>query len=194
MADPMTISSDPDSTRDTQPPKRWRGSLRVSTDSVKEASNSVREQHQDLLEVSSDSGSSDSNDPVSRKARKLAIIMSKRQQPQPEVNNVNPLAYAMKYGKFPKPSIVPLENRQEPSELSDPGYLWNACPPRYCQYLDMEAEHQGSSSSGTTGSSEGSLSDPDFIEKDDPQEHITAKELQELQTLFPKTFKRIITK
>jgi hypothetical protein len=107
--------------------------------------------------------SSDSYDPVSRKARKMAIIMSKRQQPQPVVNNVNPLAFAMKYGEFPKPSIVPLENRQEPSELSDPGYLWNACPPRYCQYLDMEAEHQGFSSSGTTGSSEGSLSDPDFI-------------------------------
>jgi hypothetical protein len=40
---------------------------------------------------------------------------------------------------------------------TDPAYelnLWKAKPPRprYCQYLDMESEHVGDDSSGTTGS------------------------------------------
>ena len=36
---------------------------------------------------------------------------------------------------------------------TDPAYelnLWKAKPPRYCQYLDMESEHVGYDSSGTT--------------------------------------------
>lgn len=62
-------------------------------------------------------------------------------------------------------------------------------PPRSCQYLDMEAAHEGPGSEGSTGSSEGSLSDPDFIVQDLPHGNHSEEDLQVLQRMFPKTFK-----
>ena len=95
----------------------------------------------------------------------------------------------MQHGKFPDAEAVPLQQRPEPLELSDTGNLWNAVPRRTCQYLDLEAAHEGSDTSeGSTGSSEGSLDDEDFIDKDNPRDLHTAEELQFLQRLFPKTF------
>jgi hypothetical protein len=73
--------------------------------------------------------------------------------------------------------------------VTDPGYLWNAVPPRHCQDLDLEAAHEGFGSPGSTGSSEGSLEDPDFIVKDLAHENHTEDELQVLRRMFPKTFK-----
>ena len=169
------------------------------------------------IDISSDSGSSDSNDPVSRKARKLAQRM-REVIPQPESTVIdatgssansenersdeskaeaapqsdpaeNPFAYAMLHGHFPTPAKTTQQQRPEPLGLTEEGFLWNAVPPRYCQYLDMEAAHGSSTSSGSTGSSDGSLSD-DFIEKDDPQALYAANELRYLAKYFPKTFKR----
>ena len=149
---------------------------------------------QDLPEMSSDAGSSDSDDPVSRKARKLAMIMRQQQQHQPQVPTtaaaVNPFVYAMLHGKFPKTQPTPMSPMQqvpEPPMLTDPGYLWNAVPPKTCQYLDLEAAHAGSETSeGSTGSSDGSLDDPDFIDK--VQDSHTAEDRSLLEKLFPKTF------
>ena len=132
-------------------------------------------------EVSSDSGSSHSDDPVSRKARKLLTLRRKKR--------CDAFAYAMQHGKFPKPGPGSQQPPQEHPMLTDAGYLWNAVPPRYCQYLDMEAVHEGSTSAGSTGSSEGSLDDPDFIVKDLLGIDHTEDELQVLQRMFPKTFK-----
>jgi hypothetical protein len=53
----------------------------------------------------------------------------------------------------------------------------------------MEAAHEGFGSPGSTGSSEGSLEDPDFIVKDLPHANHTEDELQVLRRMFPKTFK-----
>jgi hypothetical protein len=136
------------------------------------------------IEVSSDTGSSDSDDPVSRKARKLVNILA-------TASAVNPFAYAMQHGKFPDAEPVPRTHRPEPPELADSGFLWNAVPPKTCQYLDLEAVQAGSETSeGSTGSSEGSLSDADFIDKETPPDIHSAEDLQELQRLFPKTFSR----
>jgi hypothetical protein len=150
--------------------------------------------HADLPEVSSDTGTSDSDDLESRKARKRASRMHQMQHSRPQVAEMttseNPFAYAMRHGRFPRPVQAPQQQRPEAHLLTDPGYLWNAVPPRYSQYLDMEAAHGGSSTSGSTGSSEGSLSDPEFIVKDENGDNHTEEELKELQRLFPKTFKR----
>jgi hypothetical protein len=107
---------------------------------------------------------------------------------------MNPFHYAMQHGRFPTAATASQQQRPEPAELSDAGYLWNAVPPRTCQYLDLEAAQMDSDTSeGSTGSSDGSLSDENFIVKDgdDPaRENHTAEELQVLQTLFPKTFSK----
>ena len=132
--------------------------------------------------VSSVSGSSDSDQPVSRKARKL--VMRKMQK------RSDAFAYAMIHGQFPLPGPAPQQPPPEHAFLADPCYLWNAVPPRSCQYLDMEAAHEGPGSEGSTGSSEGSLSDPDFIVQDLPHENRSEEDLLVLQRMFPKTFKR----
>jgi hypothetical protein len=197
------LVDDSESTRDTLPPKRLRRSIAHTPESGDEDTGPNMSHHEDgEIEVSSDTGSSDSN-PVSRKARKF--IMRQRQNTQPQndtvniattaaitstTNTVNPFTYAMQYGKFPRP--VPCQQpHQQPPELADTGYLWNAVPKKTCQYLDLEAAHVGSDiSEGSTGSSEGSLDDEDFIDKESPPDILTAEELQMLQKLFPKTFSR----
>jgi len=137
--------------------------------------------------VSSDEGSSDSADPVSRKARKLAVRQAQKHHQVPAP--ANPFTYAMQHGKFPKPEPVTPQQHPEPSMLTDPGYLWNAVPKRTSQYLDMEAVHAGSDiSEGSTGSSDGSLSDSSFIDKETPQDIETAEDRELLQRIFPKTF------
>lgn len=165
-----------------------------ATDLVNLPTPQEHQNFQDLPEISSDTGSSDSDEPVSRKARKLAMIMSQQQQHQPQVPTtaaaVNPFVYAMQHGKFPKTQptpMSPMQQRPEPPMLTDPGYLWNAVPPKTSQYLDLEAAHAGSETSeGSTGSSDGSLSDPDFIDKE--QDSHTAEDRSLLEKLFPKTF------
>ena len=202
MAELEVLVGDAESSRDTLPPKRLRRSIAHTPESGDQDTGLNMPHDEDgEIEVSSDSGSSDSNDPVSRKARKL--IMRRRLNTQPQnvtvniattaaitstTDPVNPFTYAMQYGKFPRP--VPCQQpRKQPPELADTGYLWNAVPPRTCQYLDLEAAHVGSDiSEGSTGSSEGSLDDAEFIDKETPPDIQTAEELQMLQRLFPKTF------
>ncbi len=209
MAELEASAVDSDSTRDTLPPKRFRRIIISDTsDSDEMASGqNLPKDNQDpsqsiagITEVSSDSECSDSNDPVSRKARKY---VKRRKQDAQTLNNtaniptttastptaatVNPFTYAMQHGKFPRPDPCQ-QPRLDPALLTDPGYLWNAVPPRSCQYLDLEAEHDGSTSAGSTGSSEGSLQDPDFIIHE--EENHDEEELKELQRLFPKTFRR----
>ena len=204
MAELEALVGDSESSRDTLPPKRLRRSIAHTPESSDQETGLNMPHHEDgEIEVSSDTGSSDSNDPVSRKARKW--IMKRRQNTQPQnvtaniattaaitstTVTVNPFAYAMKFGKFPRP--VPCQQpHQQPPELADTGYLWNAVPPKTSQYLDLEAAHVGSDiSEGSTGSSEGSLDDEDFIDKESPPDIHTAEELQMLQKLFPKTFCR----
>jgi hypothetical protein len=121
------------------------------------------------------SGSSDSDEP---------------QDPAPPPA-MNPFHYAMQHGRFPVAAPTTQQQRPEPAELTDAGNLWNAVPPRTCQYLDLEAAQADSDTSeGSTGSSDGSLSDENFIVKEPARENHTAEELQVLQTLFPKTFSK----
>jgi hypothetical protein len=201
MAELEALVGDSESSRDTLPPKRLRRSMAHRLESSDEDTGQNMPHHEDgEIKVSSDTGSSDSNDPVSRKARKW--IMKRRQNTQPQnvtaniattaaitstTDAVNPFAYAMRFGKFPRP--VPCQHHQQPPELADTGNLWNAVPPKTSQYLDLEAAHVGSDiSEGSTGSSEGSLDDEDFIDKESSLDIHTAEELQMLQMLFPKTF------
>ena len=102
-------------------------------------------------------------------------------------NADNPLSYAGQHGVFPNALPSPLQDRPEHEFLADAGYLWNAVPPRSSRYMDLEAVHEGSTTSGSSGSSEGSLSD-DFVVKDGPV--VKKRQLKLLQQVFPKTFKR----
>ena len=158
-----------------------------ATDLVNPKQPSELQNPQELPEASSDEGSSDSEDPVSRKARKLAVRQAQKQTQVPAP--VNPFTYAMQHGKFPKPEPRSLHQHTEDPFLTDPCNLWNAVPPKTCQYLEMEALHEGSDiSEGSTGTSDGSLSDPSFIDKETPQDTETAENLHMLQSFFPKTF------
>jgi hypothetical protein len=176
------------------PTKRGNRRIVISSDSDDSATDLVNrrqpEEHQnpqEQSEVSSDEGSSDSADPVSRKARKLAVRQAQKHHQVPAP--ANPFTYAMQHGKFPKPEPGTLQQHPAPSMLTDPGYLWNAVPKKTCQYLDMEAVHAGSDiSEGSTGTSDGSLSDSSFIDKETPQDSETAENRELLQRMFPKTF------
>ena len=197
------LVDDSESTRDTLPPKRLRRSIAHTPESGDEDTGPIMSHYEDgEIEVSSDTGSSDSN-PVSRKARKYIMRRLQNAQSQNDTANiattsaikkttdtVNPFTYAMQHGKFPR--AVPGQHPHlEPPELVDTGYLWNAIPPKTSQFLELEAAHVGSETSeGSTGSSEGSLSDEDFIDKESPPDIHSAEELQLLQRLFPKTFSR----
>ena len=157
----------------------------------------------DIFPVSSDSGSYDSDDPISRKARRNSCRMAAQRaaesnaeaaaaQRGSEANAaaLTPFQYAAKFGRFPKHDPAVPQPRQQPEEAPHDGFLWNARPPARSQYLDEEAAHVGSSSSGRSGSSEGSLSDDNFIDKTSPD--FTAAEEQQLQLLFPLTSKRFL--
>lgn len=72
--------------------------------------------------------------------------------------------------------------------LDDDLFLWNARPPATSQYLDLYAAHDGCFSSGSTGSSDGSLSG-DFVEHEEPPAETDA-DLQILMKLFPITYKK----
>jgi hypothetical protein len=160
-------------------------------------------------------GSSDSADPVSRKARKLAVRQAQKKVtdlvdlPKEVVDTasgscdsdesqdlapppaMNPFHYVMQHGRFPDAAPTTQQQRPEPAELTNAGNLWNAVPLRTCQYLDLEAAQVDSDTSeGSTGSSDGSLFDENFIVKDPARENHTAEELQVLQTLLPKTFSK----
>ena len=201
--------------------KRGHRRVIITSDSDESALDLVNCQQPSVLqsapvsEVSSDEGSSDSADPVSRKARKLAVRQAQKKVtdlvdlPKEVVDTasgssdsdesqdlapppaVNPFHYAMQHGRFPDAAPTTQQQRPEPVELADTGYLWNAVPPRSCQFLELEATQMDSDTSeGSTGSSDGSLHDDNFIDKDPARDSHTAEELQVLQTLFPKTFSK----
>lgn len=137
--------------------------------------------------VSSDSGSSDSDDPVSRKARKLALRMHLNKVKVHE-SSLAPFLYAAKHGHFPKKTVPSQPRPQRPS--LDDGNLWNARPPVSSQFLELEAAHGQSQSSGSTGTSDGSLSDSDFIDRASPS--YTLEESATLQKHFPISSRRIL--
>lgn len=148
----------------------------------------------DVVDVSSDSGSSDSQDPVSRKARKLAMREAASTAGGGlETPAFGPLQFAAKYGHFPfKSTIVGASKQRAPPVTvpSEDGFLWNSKPPKTCQYLDMEAENSGYTSSGTTGSSESDSSLSDFIDKSETL--FTAQEAESLSRAFPVTSQRFL--
>ena len=152
----------------------------------------------DLLNVPSDSGSSDSDDPVSRGARKLALanairLCDERAELDRQDRLMSPFLYAAKYGRFPDKGAIP--SRTPPPQLQiqtqEDGYLWNALPPVTSQFLDNEAAHGGSTSSGSTGASDGSLSDG-FIDKEAVPDFSTDEQAV-LEKFFPLTAKKFIT-
>ena len=147
-------------------------------------------------DVSSDGGSSDSQDPISRKARKWAIHQANQRRAEQERQDLmmSPFLYAAKFGHFPaKPATASDAPKPQPHIVpEDVGYLWNAQPPATSQYLNLEAAHGDSTSPGSTGSSEGSLSDSAFIDKGSAD--YTEEELVTLQQFFPVTSRRFLPK
>jgi len=146
----------------------------------------------------SDSESSDSDDPVSRGARKLALanairLCDERAELDRQDRLMSPFLYAAKYGRFPVKGAIP--SRTPPPQLliqtQEDGYLWNALPPVTSQFLDNEAGHGGSTSSGSTGESDGSLSDG-FIDKEAVPDFSTDEQAT-LEKFFPLTAKKFIT-
>ena len=103
-----------------------------------------------------------------------------------------PFMYAAKYGHFPRerPAQLKFPELQPEGTQQEDGFLWNARPPFTSQYLATEAAYGDTSSSGSTGTSDGSLSD-DFVEKETSL-RFTCEEAIELQRLFPVTAKRFI--
>lgn len=152
----------------------------------------------EIFNVPSDSDceSSDSDDPVSRGARKLALanairLCDERAELDRQDRLMFPFLYAAKYGRFP----VKGASRTPPPQLliqtQEDGYLWNALPPVTSQFLDNEAAHGGSTSSGSTGESDGSLSDG-FIDKEAVPDFSTDEQAT-LEKFFPLTAKKFIT-
>ena len=103
-----------------------------------------------------------------------------------------PFMYAAKYGHFPRerPAQLKFPELQPEGTQQEDGFLWNARPPFTSQYLATEAAYGDTSSSGSTGTSDGSLSD-DFVEKGTSR--FTCDEALELQLYFPLTAKRFIS-
>jgi hypothetical protein len=137
--------------------------------------------------VSSDSGSSDSDDPISRKARKMALRMH-LEKVRVHESSLAPFLYAAKHGHFPKRTGPSQPRPHHPSQ--DDGNLWNARPPVSSQFLELEAAHGISQTSGSTGASDGSLSDSDFIDRASPI--YTQEETAALQLHFPISSRRIL--
>ena len=94
-----------------------------------------------------------------------------------------PFMYAAKYGHFPRerPAQLKFPELQPEGTQQEDGFLWNARPPFTSQYLATEAAYGDTSSSGSTGTSDGSLSD-DFVEKE--ASLFTCEEANELQRFF----------
>ena len=161
-------------------------------------------------DVSSGNGSSDSNPtrPICRKARKMVLRWKEIcEEKEAQAALQLPFLFAAKHGYFPKKTdIAPAPTLHQPPQpppevqpppplpaLFDDGYLWNARPPTTSQFLDNEASHGQSQSSGTTGSSDGSLDDPDFIDKDEEPDY-NSEEHAIMQQLFPLTSRKFLTK
>lgn len=141
----------------------------------------------DLPDICSSSGSesNDPDDPISRKARKLALLSVAQRADgdgRAQAALMSPFLYAAQHGHFPPKSAGPSAPRPQHPTLDD-GNLWNARPPATSQYLEMEAVHMGSTTSGSTGASDGSLSDPDFIDRATP--NFSREDSATLQQLFP---------
>ena len=141
----------------------------------------------DLPDIFSSSGSEsdDPDDPISRKARKLALLSVAQRADgdgRAQAALMSPFLYAAQHGHFPPKSAGPSAPRPQHPTLDD-GNLWNARPPVTSQYLEMEAAHMGSTTSGSTGASDGSLSDPDFIDRATP--NFSREDSATLQQLFP---------
>ena len=90
----------------------------------------------------------------------------------------------------PQAADVPGEQLSGHPFLDDTGYLWNARPPATRQWLDLFAAHDGCTSSGSTGSSDGSLSG-DFVDHEELPA-FTDDETQTLIKLFPVTSKKML--
>ena len=90
-----------------------------------------------------------------------------------------------------RPAQLKFPELQPEGTQQEDGFLWNARPPFTSQYLATEAAYGDTSSSGSTGTSDGSLSD-DFVEKG-TSPRFTCDEAMELQRYFPLTAKRFIS-
>ena len=102
----------------------------------------------------------------------------------------NPLHFAAVNGHFPTADDVPMVGVTPAvaADDYDEGYLWNAVPPAVSQFLDYEAACIGDTSSGSSYSSDGELT-PGFVDDLEPEEGISADDMELLRRKFPHTFK-----
>jgi hypothetical protein len=147
-----------------------------------------------VIFISSDSESSDrsgscESDSSKSEQAEFPDAPHNDEQPDTDPQPVSLFTYAMRHGKFPNKRSHGARQQlnPEPPLLTDEGFLWNAVPRRTSKYLANEAVHSGSTSSGTTGTSDGDLSD-DFVANDDPQDKPAVEDLEMLAKFFPKTF------
>lgn len=101
----------------------------------------------------------------------------------------NPLLFAAKHGYFPHKQRSATEGLHDvPSRADRDVSFWNTVPPLTCQYLNMEANHGDTSSSGSSYASDGSLTDG-FIDKDEVS--FQPQELKLIKRFLPVTAQRI---
>jgi hypothetical protein len=128
---------------------------------------------------------------------RAVIVISDDSEPgsprseQPDLAPVwNPLHFAAVNGHFPTADDVPMVGMPLAvvADDYDAGYLWNAVPPAVSQYLDLEAACIDDTSSGSSYRSDGELT-PGFVDDLEPEESISADDMELLRRKFPHTFK-----
>lgn len=144
--------------------------------------------------VSSDS---DDDPQPSQPSMQLAVI----QGPSAAPSEMNALQFAAKFGHFPSASdcaaalavnsgtpLVQHDSTDDDDDECD-GYLWNAVPPKDCQYLDLEAHCVDDTSSGSCGDSDSNRGmTPGFVDDDvADNRNLNASDVAVLQRFFPHT-------
>jgi hypothetical protein len=108
-----------------------------------------------------------------------------------EPSLLTPLQFAGRFGRFPsKEDSKMIAAVTEPVLNNDAdGNLWNAVPPRTCQYLDLEAVCVDDTSSGSSESSDGQMS-PGFVDDvEDSKEIVTPDDIAFMERHFPHTLR-----
>lgn len=104
---------------------------------------------------------------------------------------LTPLQFAGKFGRFPGlEDAAMIAAVAEPEiDIDGDGNLWNAVPPKTCQYLDLEAVCVDDTSSGSSAGSDGQLT-PGFVDDvDDVKENLSPDDHAFMLRHFPRTLR-----
>ena len=108
---------------------------------------------------------------------------------------LTPLQFAGKFGHFPgveDAAMIAVVIEPE-IDIDGDGNLWNAVPPKTCQYLDLEAVCADDTSSGSSAS-DGEMT-PGFVDDvDEVKENVSPDDLAFMQMYFPRTLRYAMMK